>query len=428
MEAAAETTHPTGGRGSFWYRREARSAPDAAPDAVARFRDPGPVSSQRAYRHSLYKASQVSLLLSRYTRIRGDLLMAWPGVRSGGTDSQREAGVVCADLLREARSQLEARRVMLTSVANLLSLSERALVSLYGADLMRYRLHTLRNRLRGLDDVPHAEVENLCLAISGLRQHRREQVETAVKDALTYLSEQDEKRLIEDDLQVSRLTKAVWYVGIGWLLLLAIVPFVSSVQRGSDGQLIWPVRTFASADWFDLMFGAVSLSVVGAVGGVVSGMLTVRGSSTTLQDYRRSLKWMTLKPLFGAIAAVVMYFFLSSGVVNGVGITTPGPYIVAAFLVGFSERYFLSFLDRSLEAPPAEARRPDQSRDRSRDQARDQASTRPLWDDGLWAEDLADDDAPADHGREPETPRGVQAPTATAPVADPGGNGTRAAG
>jgi len=343
----------------FRARRELRETTTPTLSPAERFRDPGPVSSQRAYGRSIYKASQVNVLLARYVRIRGDLLMAWPAVRHEGNESVQEAAVVCADLLAEAKGELQARKVTLTVVAHLLTLAERAAVSLYGDSVMGFRVHTLRNRLLRTHPVPQEHLTNLEMAESGLRDHNRDQVETAVKDVLNYIGEQYERHLIEDDLQVSRLSKAIVYVAVGWALLLAIVPFVSSVQRGAEGQVIWPVFSFQYTDWFDLLCGALGLSVVGAVGGIVSGMFSVRNSTTTLLDYRTSLKRMALKPLVGAVAALTLYFFLSANVISGVAITSAGTYVVAAFLAGFSERYFLRFVDRGFEATSPPPDQPD---------------------------------------------------------------------
>ena len=153
---------------------------------------------------------------------------------------------------------------------------------------------------------------------------------------LSFLGEQDERRWIEDDLQVSRLSKAIGYVAFGWVLLMAIVPFLSSVQKNAAGQVIWPVFDLKYADGFDLFLGALGLSFVGAVGGIVSGMFSVRDSTTSLLDYRTSVKRMTLKPLVGAVAALTLYFFLGANVISGVAVTSAGTYIVAAFLAGFS--------------------------------------------------------------------------------------------
>ena len=78
-------------------------------------------------------------------------------------------------------------------------------------------------------------------------------------------------------------------------------------------------------------------------------MFSVRDSTTTLLEYRTSVKRMTLKPLVGAVAALTLYFFLGANVISGVAVTSAGTYVVAAFLAGFSERYFLRFVDRGIE-------------------------------------------------------------------------------
>jgi hypothetical protein len=340
--------HPEPGKSRFG-RRQVKVAP-SVPSQIERFEDPRAVNSHRAYGRGIYQASQVNVLLARYVRIRGDLLMAWPNVRDQGSESQKEAAIVCANLLKEARAELESRRITLTVVAHLLSLADRALVSLYSDDVLRYRLHTLRNRLLQLDPTPKEHLKNIGLAVQGWNHRQRDQVESAVKDALSYLGEQDERALIEADLQVSRLNRAILYVTVGWILLLAIVPFVSVAQKGAGGTVIWPVFSFGYAHWFDLLFGAFGLSVVGAVGGIVSGMFSVRNSTTTLLEYRTSLKRMALKPLVGAVAALTLYFFLGADVISGVAITTAGTYVVAAFLAGFSERYFLRFLDKAADS------------------------------------------------------------------------------
>ena len=347
MAVLAES-QPEPTKSSMW-RRNAKGTP-SPPSQVERFTDPGSVSSRRAYGRGIYQASQVNVLLARYVRIRGDILMAWANVQQDGTDSQREAAIICAELLKEARAELESRTITLTVVAHQLSLADRALVSLYSNDVMRYRLHTLRNRLLQLEPIPKDHLRNLAVAVRGLKEEKRDQVESAVKDVLSFLGEQDERALIEADLQVSRLNRALVYVSVGWLLLLIIVPFVSGLQRGARGDVIWPVFSFGSNEWVDLLIGALGLSVVGAVGGIISGMFSVRNSTTTLLEYRTSLKRMALKPMVGAVAALTLYFFLGANVISGIAITSAGTYVVAAFLAGFSERYFLRFLDRASEA------------------------------------------------------------------------------
>src|SRR3954465_10455718 len=114
--------HPDPGKSRFG-RRQVKAAPSVQ-SQIERFEDPRAVNSHRAYGRGIYQASQVNVLLARYVRIRGDLLMAWPNIRDQGTESQKEAAIVCANLLKEARTELESRRITLTVVAHLLSLGD----------------------------------------------------------------------------------------------------------------------------------------------------------------------------------------------------------------------------------------------------------------------------------------------------------------
>ncbi len=315
------------------------------------FTDPGPIDGQLVYSSGGYRASQVSTLMARYVRIRGDLLLEHSGL--GPEEAQCEqAATVCAGFLASARKELESRHSSLSVVANLLGMAERMLVSLYRPQILRLRLHTLQDELRSVTPRPVSQIATIRYTAHELETRPTDDlsdVRTTLKDALTFLSAREEQSLIEDDLQVRRLSAVLTYLVIGWLLLLAAVPVVSSVQ--SDGaNVVWPVLSFGGAPLWDLLAGAVGLSVVGAVGGVVSGMLDVRDTRATMLDYRTSLKRLSMKPVAGAIAALVVYLFLSAGVVSGVAVTSAGIYVVLAFVAGFSERYFLRVINAQVPA------------------------------------------------------------------------------
>ena len=326
-------------------RREPRSARTGAPQSLDELNVPERVNLQRAYGRDIYQASQVNVLLGRFVRIRGDLLMAAPGVLDEDDRTKVTAAVVCSDLLREARDLLERRKVPLTVVTHQLSLADRALVSLYSDSVMRFRVQTLETELHEVDPESDEQLSNLDQAKNGLRDGNRQQVETAVKDVLSHIGEMDERQLIADDLQVSRLSKAIGVRRPG--LVPAAAHRAVRLQRpaGRGGADHLAAVDLDSAGRLDLFLGGLGLSLVGAVGGIVSGMFSVRDSATSLLDYRTSVKRMALKPLFGAVAALTLYFFLSANLISGVAVTSAGTYVVAAFLAGFSERYFLRIVD-----------------------------------------------------------------------------------
>jgi hypothetical protein len=333
-------------------RRGSRSAPRTT--SVGEF-DPDVLNGRQVYERNMYLAGQTSTLMARYVRVRGDLLLASSALTAEDTVT-RQAALNCRDLLVAAKRELESRHPNLTVVVNLLGLAERSLVTLYSPEILQLRIHTLVKDLQSMHPVPVAEIAAIRYAQRGLDRseptHQRDAVETAVKDAITYVNGCAEQDLLEDDLQVSRLVRVRWYLGFAWLLLLAVIPVVSSVQT-LDEAVVWPVLEVGRGQAVDLVFGALGLSIIGAVGGVVSGMLNVRDSRATMMDYRTSLKKLSLKPMVGAVAALVVYLFLSAHMISGIEITSSGTYVVLAFVAGFSERYFLAVLNAQVVKKPA---------------------------------------------------------------------------
>ena len=331
--------------------RVKKAAPVVA-KAADEFEDPGAVDGSKVYGRGRYRASQLSVLVSRYIQIRGDLLIEQGRFVADSTGDLTRVARVCSDFLVSAKAELESRRANLPLAANLLGMADRALVSLYRPEILRLRLQTVQSELRLISPTPHAQIDLVRSVATSMDDKTvtddLAEVQTALKDALTFIHGCDERILIEDDLQVSRLNTVLYYVLGGWILFMVAIPFVSSVQATADGSLIWPVFDFHHGAPIDLVIGALGLSVVGAVGGIISGMLSVRDSRATLLDYRTSMKKLALKPAVGAVAALTLYLFLSAGVVSGVDITNAGIYIVAAFLAGFSERYLLRVLNTQL--------------------------------------------------------------------------------
>lgn len=312
--------------------------------------DPGTVTGQ-AYERSKYRAGQVSSLISRYVRIRGDLILAHASLDPGDQKGQG-AAEVCKGFLVDAKAELERRSPSLIAVSNLLGLADRMLVLLYRTEILRIRLKTYESELRDLTPVPTAQIallRNAALELDDPNASQRETAETVLKDAITHLTQRSQQSLIEDDLQVSRLSRVLAYLIGAWLLLVAAIPFVSRVQA-IDDEVLWPIYSLGRGDLIDLLAGAIGLSVVGAAGGVVSGMLKVRDSHATVLEYRTSMKRLALKPMVGAIAALVVYLFLTAGMISGIDITSAGTFVVLAFVAGFSERYFLAILNTPSES------------------------------------------------------------------------------
>jgi hypothetical protein len=344
---------PSSAGGSGWFRRNKQEAPAAEePEKVRTFHLPDPIDSSMVFGVGQYRATQSSVLLTRYIRIRGDLSAAYQKYPDRKDDAIR-----CADYLDAVRKELEKSNSKLAVCANLLDLADRELASLYSPDILRYRMDTILCDIQRMDisdsekkewrsRLTHDAGDN---GTDGSDQSKErsnainQRLVTALKDARTFINGCDEQALIEDDLQVTRLKGLVFYLVFAWAALLLVIPFVTKVQVTNEGVAIWPLK-LTGVDTLNLVLAAGGLSLVGAVGGIISGMFTVRDGRAILAEYRTSMWKLALKPLVGAVAALTLYLFLSSQIIEGVNVSNPGLYIVSAFFAGFSERYFLRVL------------------------------------------------------------------------------------
>jgi hypothetical protein len=85
--------------------------------------------------------------------------------------------------------------------------------------------------------------------------------------------------------------------------------------------------------------------LMGAIGGFLSGLLQARSTQVTLAEYLENMLKLQLRPLVGALVALILYVLLSWQVLPGISMESAGSYFIIAFLSGFSERYFLRLLD-----------------------------------------------------------------------------------
>jgi hypothetical protein len=95
---------------------------------------------------------------------------------------------------------------------------------------------------------------------------------------------------------------------------------------------------------------ALSFCIIGGIGGFLSGLLQVRTTETNLELYEEAVLLFQIRPIFGGFAALVMFMLMSLGAFNTVFSNNPASCAVAAFLSGFSERYFLRLLKTEPES------------------------------------------------------------------------------
>lgn len=310
-------------------------------DAVGvRLDEPIPaLDTRQVFRRSAYASAQLNLLVMKYAQIRSDLYVSLPHCPR----SREEYAERIRDYLQDAKNELESRHSPnLLVTASLLSAADTLLVWLYTTPIVVQRTTTTLARLQ----VANRETEylNLMDSLDSFRadptDFGTEPLRTALEASLRTLHDLDRDGLVEEDLQVRRLKILIVSLGIAFVLLIAAIPFTTDVILNANEYVVWPIVR-GEFHRIDLIISAVALAAVGAAGGVISGMLNIRDSRASLLSYRASLLNLALKPIIGAVAALVLYIFLSWNMIKGLEVTNPGIFLVSAFLAGFSERYFL---------------------------------------------------------------------------------------
>jgi hypothetical protein len=284
------------------------------------------------------------MLARQYVKLRSDLLVTVSPEWSS-TDGRRVYALRGQEYLELAKKELLDRRPRVYVCSGLLYLAEINLAWLYPPGMLWLRCQQALNRLERLQTC-----DDVTWLISGLQDARYKEdkrwLRATLADASEYFSQQDARLLMDDDLQVTRLRSLLWYVGAALILLVLAVPYITTTL----GQSIpgWPVVKLDQV-WLTQVVSALAVSAVGAVGGIFSGLISTRDSSTTLDEYRSSMLKLALKPLVGAVASMTLYLLLSWQILTGVKVTNGGTFLLVGFLAGFSERYFLKLLRVSPE-------------------------------------------------------------------------------
>lgn len=163
-------------------------------------------------------------------------------------------------------------------------------------------------------------------------------------------------KIINTGLQIERLRSLRFW---GLILLISFVllfPMTSLFDFWTPYQRLIGYFSSSAIDdnWFKeyqylipiIAAWAVALSfcIIGGIGGFLSGLLQVRTTETNLELYEEAVLLFQIRPIFGGFAALVTFMLMSLGAFNTMFSNTAASCATAAFLSGFSERYFLRLL------------------------------------------------------------------------------------
>lgn len=282
------------------------------------------------FRGNRYAATRVMLLVKEHHRLGSELALL--GERAGERGAQIRAS------LDVAWDHLTHRRPDPLVGAAYLALADQSLVWL----LPRPRLVSRGTVvLATLDASPDPAAQEAGRRLRKCLDNAEDDdaVRAALCAAVELVHTAGESQTIADDLQVRRLEHLFFYAAGILLLLCAAVPLAAPDALFTA----WPPAP-AGGRTGALLVVTGAVVVMGAAGGVLSGLLQTRHARSSLMTYRTSTLNLALRPLVGALVALVITVLAGWRALPAVEGDDPGLLLLAAFAAGFSERFFLKLL------------------------------------------------------------------------------------
>jgi len=315
-----------------------------------------------------YEDYFISQLRSVYMDLEGDLRTLIPeysGLNQEERKNADEIGNHIINLLNAAKGMLENQKLnkrQMLIVSSLLQEVEECLVWITPHALALAQMDALSLRVAELDS-PNKDIYQKILKYcrdfledfddeyTRITREETENYRARLEEVIRFICTESLKARINVGLQIERLRTLKFWGIIFLLILISIFPFFSNSSFETDTVHGWfqvfkfPAEIFAENKLLVAYIAAISFSVVGGIGGFLSGLLQMRGSKTNLGDYEMSILLFQLRPIFGAFAALILAALLSWGVLSDVlKNDSLGSFIMAAFVSGFSERYFINLL------------------------------------------------------------------------------------
>lgn len=280
-----------------------------------------------------------------------------------------EIGKYILNLLKAAKGILESQKLrkrQMLIASSLLYEVEECVVWITPPALAFAQIPALRSRVdraeskedKGKYELMLDECEKILEEhkenFNGIGRPKMEYYRSRIEEIIRFANAETLKEKINTGLQIERL-RTLRYWGFALLsFLILIFPIINN----PEGWIDFPKKYIIGPQPFASWATAISLAIIGGIGGFLSGLLQVRGSKTDLGDYEISVLLFQLRPILGAFAALILVTLMSWKILEGVLVQSPGSYILVAFISGFSERYFINLLKLNSEelSPDAAAK------------------------------------------------------------------------
>lgn len=312
---------------------------------------------QKEKEKSGYRTNYFNSLRSRYLELEADFRSCYNNFYHSKYMDLNTAQIVIG-YLQSAKKALEGTDGDIYDIVTMLNLAEQGMIGLYPPHVAKARVAGLGAELKAegspWGDYLLSELDKGNQTLGGLR--------AALDKTKNALNDAAQQQLIATSLQIERL-RTTWIWGL--VVLAASLIFLPMIVSYDD--TFWAKTAIGKApEFWRPWYVAFTMAIFGIGGAFFSSLMAVQGSTSKLSDFQEKQKESQLKFAVGGIAALITFIFLSWDVLPGVQLKNAGSMLFFAFIVGFSERYFLRFLNienkNSLPMPnkpaPVSAARP----------------------------------------------------------------------
>ena len=270
----------------------------------------------------------------RYTRLEGDFRTVFNNYYNTEYVDKVTARRIIA-FLESAREALEEDNCDALDVSNLLDMADQYMVWLYPPHVANAQSAALASQLKAQNNswgnYLEGEINRSGQTLGGLR--------AALDKVKQVQNEENQTIQVNNGLQIERLEMLIKWGVIVLVVMLAGLPLTMKTDAVIFKETILQ-EMIGVKQWI----GMLTIGIIGAVGAFLSGLLQVRRTRVTIGEFKESVIQFKLRPVVGAMFAMIIAALLTWDIISGIEIKNAGAFILIAFLCGFSERYFLNLL------------------------------------------------------------------------------------
>ena len=286
-----------------------------------------------------YRTYYFNSLRSRYLALEADFRTCYNNFYHSKYMDLNTAQIVIG-YLQTAKKALENGDGDIYDIVTMLNLADQGMVGLYPPHVAKARAEGLGAELKAQGsewgDYLLTEANRPSQTLGGLR--------AALDKTKGAVNEAAQTKLIETSLQIERLRTAWMWSLIVLGVALCFLPMMVNFDKS-----FWTATAIDKVqnDYWRPWYVAGCMAIFGVGGAFFSSLMRVQDKKyrTTLNDFQEKQKESQLKFAVGAIAALIMFIFLSWQIIPGVELKNAGSFLFLAFVAGFSERYFLRILN-----------------------------------------------------------------------------------